>query len=33
MIADGLSNLEAIEEHGRRGDHPRNTNIVRKEKA
>jgi hypothetical protein len=33
MIADGPGNLEAIEEHGRRGDHPRNTNIVRKEKA
>jgi hypothetical protein len=32
-IADGLGNFGAIEEHGRRGDHRRNSNIVRKEKA
>lgn len=32
-IADGLGNFGAIEEHGRWRDHPRNTSIVRKEKA
>jgi hypothetical protein len=32
-IADGLGNFGTIEGRGRRGDHPKETNIVRKEKA